>query len=59
MDLYKALGAAPEAKAQWSNHSAGENREVSEWVEASPDRETRKSRIREACAQLAAGKRHL
>jgi len=62
MDLYKALGAAPVidgkgAKAQWSALTADEKRDFSDWVEASEDKATRKVRIEEACAQLAAGKR--
>ncbi|MBI1755620.1 MAG: YdeI/OmpD-associated family protein [Fimbriimonas ginsengisoli] len=62
MDLYKALGAAPVidgkgAKAQWSDLTANEKRDFSDWVEAAKERETRKGRIEEACAMLAAGKR--
>ncbi len=58
MDFSKALGAAPKAKAQWSDLSASEKRDFSDWVEDSAnDRETRKGRIEEACAMLAGGKR--
>ncbi len=56
MDLYKALGNAPTAKAQWSALTADEKRDFSDWVEASEDKATRKGRIQEACAMLAAGK---
>ncbi len=57
MDLYKALGTAPMAKAQWSNLTANEKRDFTEWVEDSANPDTRKGRIEEACAMLAAGKR--
>ncbi len=57
MDLYKALGNAPEAKAQWSALSADEKRDFSDWVEASGDKVMRKVRIEEACVRLASGKR--
>lgn len=54
MDLYKALGGMPEAKAQWSALSANEKRDLTEWVEASEDKPTRKARIAEVCAKLVA-----
>lgn len=57
MDFYKALGDAPMAKAQWSDLSPAERRDFSDWIEASEDKGTRKGRIEEACAMLAAGKR--
>jgi hypothetical protein len=43
--------------AQWSRLSADEERDFSDWVEASKDKETRKTRIEKACTLLAAGKR--
>jgi uncharacterized protein YdeI (YjbR/CyaY-like superfamily) len=57
MDFYKALGAAPLAKSQWSGLTANEKRDITDWIEVSEDRESRKGRIAEACATLAAGKR--
>jgi uncharacterized protein YdeI (YjbR/CyaY-like superfamily) len=57
MDLYRSLGNAPEAKAQWSVLTANEKRDFSDWVEASSNKTLRKSRIEEACALLAAGER--
>ena len=57
MDLYKALGADLKAKAQWSDLSAAEKRDFSDWVEDSEDKVARKARIAEACERLAAGKR--
>ncbi len=57
MDFYKALGAAPMAKAQWSDLTPTERRDFSDWIEAAEERETRRGRIEKACAMLAAGKR--
>ncbi len=57
MDLYKALGADPAAKAQWSSLDANEKRDFSDWVEASDDKVARKARIAEACSMLIGGKR--
>lgn len=57
MDLYKALGESPEAKAQWSTLSANEKRDFSDWVESSKDKAERRGRVGEACATLAAGGR--
>ena len=58
MDLYKALGAAPEAKSQWSDLTSTERRDFTDWIEAAEERETRRNRIEEACAILAAGNRN-
>jgi uncharacterized protein YdeI (YjbR/CyaY-like superfamily) len=57
MDLYKALGAAPKAKARWSDLTPTERRDLTDWIESAKVRETRKGRVEEACAMLAAGKR--
>ncbi|MGI8923745.1 MAG: YdeI/OmpD-associated family protein [Fimbriimonadales bacterium] len=57
VDFYKALGNAPEAKAQWSALTADEKRDFSDWVEVSEDKATRMARIEKTCALLAAGKR--
>jgi uncharacterized protein YdeI (YjbR/CyaY-like superfamily) len=57
MDLYRALGENPAAKAKWSDLSADEKRDFSDWVEASPDKVARKSRVEESCAMLLAGRR--
>ncbi len=58
MDFYKALGADPTAKGKWSGLTADEKRDLSDWIEASEDKATRKGRVEEACAMLGAGKRH-
>lgn len=55
MDFYKAIGAAPTAKAQWSELAPTERRDLIDWIESAEGRETRKGRIKEACAMLAAG----
>ncbi len=57
MDLYRALGTDPTAKARWSGLTADEKRDFSDWVEATKDKETRRARIEKACALLAAGER--
>jgi uncharacterized protein YdeI (YjbR/CyaY-like superfamily) len=57
MDLYRALGADPMAKAQWSDLTPTERRDFTDWIESAKERETRRGRIEEACAMLAAGKR--
>jgi uncharacterized protein YdeI (YjbR/CyaY-like superfamily) len=57
MDLYKALGAAPESKAQWSDLTPTERRDFTDWIESVKEREVRKGRIEQACSMLAAGKR--
>lgn len=57
MDLYRVLGADPTAKAQWSRLDANEKRDFSDWVEASPDKETRRARVEQARALLAAGEK--
>jgi uncharacterized protein YdeI (YjbR/CyaY-like superfamily) len=55
MDFYKAIGAAPMAKAQWGNLTPTKRRDLIDWIESAEGRETRKGRIKEACAMLAAG----
>lgn len=55
MDFYKAIGATPMAKAQWSELTPTERRDLIDWIESAQGRETRKGRIKEACARLAAG----
>lgn len=57
MDLYKALGDNPEAKAAWSKLSADEKRDFSDWVEFSENKEIRKVRVADACKLILAGKR--
>lgn len=57
LDLYSALKAAPKAKSQWSDLTPDERRDLIEWIESAPQRETRKLRIEKTCTLLASGKR--
>lgn len=57
MNFYKALGAAPKAKAEWKGLSPTERRDFVSWVESAKDREERMLRVAKACAMLASGKR--
>ena len=56
MDLYKALGENPTAKAHWSELNANEKRDFSDWIEDSNDKAMRRARIMEALARLEVGK---
>lgn len=58
MDFYKALWAVPTAKARWSDLTPTERRDFTDWIDSNKEREARKGRIEQACALLAAGKRH-
>ena len=56
IDLYKALGANPKAKAQWKNLTSTARRDLVTWIDSANQSETNKSRTQKACALLAAGK---
>ena len=56
-DLRKALVAAPEAKAQWSDLTPIARRDFVSWIDAAKQPETRRRRIERACSMLAEGKR--
>jgi len=56
-DLFRALNAAPKAKAQWSLLTPIERRDFIGWMESAKQPEENKRRIKKACAFLAAGKR--
>jgi len=56
MDFYKALGTSPTAKSNWSNLTASQKRDFSDWIEDASDNSERKQRIEEACKLLVAGK---
>jgi uncharacterized protein YdeI (YjbR/CyaY-like superfamily) len=56
-DFRKALGAAPKAKAQWSDLTPIARRDFISWIESAKQQETRKRRIERGCSMLAAGKR--
>lgn len=57
LELYKALAAAPTAKAQWSELTPMARRDFIRWIDAAKQPETRGRRIEKACVMLAAGKR--
>ena len=57
MELYKALGANPMAKAQWSDLTPDARRDFISWINSAKQPETRRRRIEKACVMLAAGKR--
>lgn len=56
MDLYKALAAAPRAKAQWSSLTPIARRDFVSWIDLANESKAQKLRIKEACMKLAAGK---
>jgi uncharacterized protein YdeI (YjbR/CyaY-like superfamily) len=56
MDLYKALAAAPKAKAQWSDLTPVGRRNLVSWINSAKEPGAQKLRIEEACLLLAAGK---
>jgi len=58
MPLYKALGADPKAKAQWSDLNSIERRDFIDWIESAKESDERKMRIEKTCSILATGKRH-
>jgi uncharacterized protein YdeI (YjbR/CyaY-like superfamily) len=57
LDLHKALGAVPKAKAQWSGLTPTARRDFIGWIDSAKERETRRARIEKTCAMLATGKR--
>ncbi|MGZ4963162.1 MAG: YdeI/OmpD-associated family protein [Limisphaerales bacterium] len=57
LDLHKALKATPMAKAQWSDLTPNERRDLISWMDSAKEPEAHRRRIEKACAMLAAGKR--
>ena len=57
LNLYKALAAAPKAKAQWRDLTPSARRDFIGWIDLAKQPETRGRRIEKACDMLAAGKR--
>jgi uncharacterized protein YdeI (YjbR/CyaY-like superfamily) len=55
MNLYKALGASPKAKARWSELSPTEKRDFIAWIDSEKGLST--ERIDKACSMLATGRR--
>src|SRR5204862_688448 len=56
-NLYTALAATPNAKAQWSDLTPIERRYFISWMDSAKQPEAHKRRIEKACALIAAGKR--
>jgi hypothetical protein len=59
VDLRKALAAAPEARAVWSDITPIARRDWIVWITSAKGSETRSRRIHNACEMLAAGKRRV
>ncbi len=58
MNLYKALGANPKAKAVWSSLTPDERRDFVGWIDEPEQSAMRGLRIEKTCSMLATGKRH-
>jgi hypothetical protein len=59
VDLRRALAAAPEARAVWSDITPIARRDWIVWITSAKRSETRARRIHNACEMLAAGKRRV
>src|SRR5436190_12904652 len=57
LDLHLTLKATPMAKAQWSDLTSIERRDLTSWMDSAKEPEKHKRRIEKACAMLATGKR--
>lgn len=58
LPLYTALAASPKAKIRWRELTPDERRDFIGWMDSAIQPAARKRRIEQACARLAAGKRH-
>jgi hypothetical protein len=58
-DLRKALAAAPEARALWSDITPVARRDWIHWISSAKRAETRARRVDNACDMLASGKRRV
>jgi hypothetical protein len=58
-DLRKALAAAPEAKAVWTDITPIARRDWIQWITSAKQAATRARRIANACDMLAGGKRRV
>ena len=56
MNLYKALGADPKAKAKWKVLPPDARRVFTDWINSAEGKEERGVRIVKACAMIASGK---
>ena len=58
MNLYKALGDNPKAKAKWKDLTSIEKRSFSSWIDSAKESTLRGVRVATVCVMIAAGKRH-
>jgi uncharacterized protein YdeI (YjbR/CyaY-like superfamily) len=58
MNLYKAIGSLPKAKAQWKTLTPNERRDFVDWIDSAKDSPARTQRIEKACVMLLNEKRH-
>lgn len=58
MNLYKALGELPKAKAQWKDLTSDEKRDFVDWIDLEKESDKRAVRIQKVCGILMTGKRH-
>jgi uncharacterized protein YdeI (YjbR/CyaY-like superfamily) len=56
LDLHKALGSVPHAKATWRTLTSDERRDVIDWIALAKERDARKRRVEDATVLLATGK---
>lgn len=57
MNLYRALGKSPKAKAFWSTLTPDERRDYADWVEQAKDSEARRGMVEKAIAHLGRGRK--
>ena len=57
MNLYKALGTDPKAKAQWKDLTPTERRDFVSWMESAKRPETPSHMVEKVCVMLASGRR--
>lgn len=58
MNLYKALGADPKAKKQWSELTPSERRDFVEWIDSGKVSDTQKDRVEKVRVMLTRGMRN-
>ena len=58
MNLYKAIGSLPKAKAQWKDLTANERRDFVDWIDSAKESDMRTQRIEKVCVMLLSEKRH-
>ena len=58
INLHKAIGSLPKAKAQWKDLTANERRDFVDWIDSAKESDMRTQRIEKVCVMLLSGKRH-